>query len=796
MNIPIFAQQPRRRVHRFSEGHRRVDLPSFSETQIAAILGLAACLAVTGWVLLGFAGYREAAKEPGVAGAAAGLVLMAAWVGINFTPRNLYLAPMVLLAGARQFRTEAQSRSDESPFRWIAQTPPSKGAGALGAKPPANTSGAAPAAGAAKPDDDTRSLDALGGANTSVGLNLVAEAYRRGRFGIYDLEAAFDELPVLASGNQPALRGVDLQEMVKIILTRVSELRAQAQAAKKSTDLVYVNIRPQTQRCAAMLLRHEFASREAMQNLCEALEIPTLPDEGEASLVHKLNEQIARPGLAHLIATFTKDRKVEVSPQTQQLMAALQDETRGQALPAAQLAAANKRLLAEVFPAAFKKDQLEMDRAAVIIDLELAVSAESTDGVAFLESDFKDQALPEVARLIGVDLTAQEKGKERSDKEILEAINKRMLTGEWLKPFRNYLTGQRNVSELGSRLHNALIRYPHAQLFLGRRLLMEVLTQLFTRRPTAEAGYRDSVICPAYVADAHQLDLSHIPFHLNLTADGNRGFVRYMHAQQITLLEADGKGHRVDMGKPGQVERVSRDELGVIRPIGAPSTNRLEVDAVRMRAAKIILVLNQLHQKLLGVTQNQLLAGINELTPDERYYVEKLLQPIIWGTGEFNQAEFVDHEQAFTLGPLFGLATSSGESVESFLNRVNGALNDFHSITTLVRYCKSHDFYAKLEKPLREIERMRNTDKAIDEIAPRIKELIRQIMPDLFKREGMINLEDLLAGYADISSFLKVFLLQHPYVLKNLSEFVTGWQDTLSTELDFIQKAGAGYTRS
>ena len=65
-----------------------------------------------------------------------------------------------------------------------------------------------------------------------------------------------------------------------------------------------------------------------------------------------------------------------------------------------QLAAANKRLLTEVFPAAFKKDQLEMTRAAVVIDVELAVSAESTEGAVFHESDFKDQALPEVARLI------------------------------------------------------------------------------------------------------------------------------------------------------------------------------------------------------------------------------------------------------------------------------------------------------------------------------------------------------------------------------------------------------------
>jgi hypothetical protein len=63
-------------------------------------------------------------------------------------------------------------------------------------------------------------------ASAVLGLNLVTEAYRRGRFGINDLEAAFDTLPVLASGPPHALRGVELQEMVNIILTRVSELTA------------------------------------------------------------------------------------------------------------------------------------------------------------------------------------------------------------------------------------------------------------------------------------------------------------------------------------------------------------------------------------------------------------------------------------------------------------------------------------------------------------------------------------------------------------------------------------------
>jgi hypothetical protein len=98
--------------------------------------------------------------------------------------------------------------------------------------------------------------------------------------------------------------------------------------------------------------------------------------------------------------------------------------------------------------------------------------------------------------------------------------------------------------------------------------------------------------------------------------------------------------------------------------------------------------------------------------------------------------------------------------------------------------------YAKFEKPLREIERMRNSDKMMDGIAPKIKELIRQISPDMFRREEEIRFEDLLAGYGDISTFLKFFLIRHPYVLRNLSEFVTGWQDTLSTELAFLHKGG------
>jgi hypothetical protein len=67
--------------------------------------------------------------------------------------------------------------------------------------------------------------------------------------------------------------------------------------------------------------------------------------------------------------------------------------------------------------------------------------------------------------------------------------------------------------------------------------------------------------------------------------------------------------------------------------------------------------------------------------------------------------------------------------------------------------------------------------------------------PGLFRRGEDIRFEDLLAGYADISAFLKAFLLQHIFVLKNLSEFVTGWQDTLSAELTFIQKTDTGYVR-
>jgi hypothetical protein len=207
-------------------------------------------------------------------------------------------------------------------------------------------------------------------------------------------------------------------------------------------------------------------------------------------------------------------------------------------------------------------------------------------------------------------------------------------------------------------------------------------------------------------------------------------------------------------------------------------------------------VLSQLHQKLVGVTQNQLLAGINELNPDERYYLEKLLQPIIVGTGEFHRAEFVASEQANTLSPFFNLPTPPGEPIEQFLDRINGALKDYRCVTSLTRYCKSNDLYARFEKQLREIERMRNSDKVMDEIAPRIKELIRQIMPDIFKHEDEIRFEDLLAGYPDVSAFLKAFLLQHIYVLKNLSEFVTGWQDTLSTEMAFIQKTGSGFVRS
>jgi hypothetical protein len=652
---------------------------------------------------------------------------------------------------------------------------------------------ASPAAPAGTPPvDDARSLEVLG--RTSVGLNLATEAYRRGRFGMNDLEAAFDKLPVLTSGTPQALRGVDLQEMVRIILTRVSELRAQAQAEGKSTDLFFINIRPQTGLCSELFMRHEFVSRDVMVDLCGRLEIPVAPDEGEAALVHKLNDRLADPGLLFWITRFVKNHPIDLSAETQALLASLQDRPQDQPWPAPRLAAAHKRLLAAVFPAVFKKNRLEMDRAAVVIDLELAVSAESTDGVVFRESDFKDQALPEVARLIGVDLTPREKGKELSDKEILEGINRRMSTGEWLRPFRNYLTAQRQVSELASRLHNALIRYPHAQLFLGRRLLMEVLVPLFARKTAAETGYQDTVICPAYVVDAHQLDLRHIPFHLNLTVDGARGFVRYMHAQQITLLDADNQGYRIDMGKPAQVERVSL-EGDTLRPVGLPSTNRLEVDAVRMRAAKIILVLNQLHQKLVGVTLNQLLAGMNELQPEEKLYLERLLQPIIAGAGEFSRAEFVDPAGAFTLGPMLGVAAPEGETVESVLDRVNGAFRDYRCVAALVRYCRSNGLYAPYEKPLREIERMRNTDKVMEEIAPKIKELVRQVSPGLLRPGGDIPFEDLLAGYPDLSTFLKAFLLQHPYVLRNLSEFVTGWQDTLNTELAFIQKTDSGYVR-
>ena len=654
--------------------------------------------------------------------------------------------------------------------------------------PPTAKPGGGPANVSATPATAQTNLELSAGLS---GLNLSEEAFRRGRFNLNHLEAAFDKLPVLASGSQAALRGVDLQELVRLILACAAELRAQAQAAQKGTDLVFLNIRAQRSRCAEILFREEFTSGEKLREVCAALGVPAAPETGDLGLLQKLNRQLVDPATATPLTGYIQAQALRIQPQTQQLLSILQSWAQAASHPAAQVAALNKLILLDIFPAAFNPASVELDRAAVALEIELATSAEATQTAAFREGDFKDQALPEVARLLGMDLTPREKDKDLPDKEILEALNRRLQTGDWLKSFRIYLVSQRSLSELASRLHNAIIRYPHAQLFLGRRLLLEVLDRFFVKKPEAEAGFSAVVFCPAYEADYHHLDLKHVPFQMNLTADGKRSFARYMHAEHLTLLRPDNKGYRIDMGKPAQVERLSLDEQGTVRAGNVVSTNRLEVDIVRMRAASLIVILAQLHQKLLGVTQNQLLAGMNALTAEEKLHLEKLLQPLLVSTGELYRAELAPGEQIFALGPLLGLTPAPDETVDRFLARVNSALNDYRCLNNLTRYCKSQDLYARYEKPLRELERMRTDGKPMEDLALKLKGLLRQLQPEVFSQADTLRFEDLLAGYEDISAFLKTFFLRHSYVLNNLGEFVAGWQDTLSVELTFIRRAGA-----
>ncbi len=712
-------------------------------------------------------------------GLAAGGALLAYKLGLWAQPGVWRLAPAEAGVGRPMRGRLERATGAPSPYRQMAQATGAGGGGPAGAKPPA-----AAKVGAEGADGEAERV------GSSVQVNLGAEAYRRGRFTVNDLEAAFEEFPVLASGTQQTLRGVDLHEMVKLISTLAKELMARAQAEQRSTDAILVHLRPQRVRCAEILLKEEFASREAMRELCTALEIPAAPDEEELSLLQKLNQQIIRPGTADLMAGYIKDHEVRISAQTQRLLELIQGWGRRQDSSVAQVAPANKRLIAEVLPALLKRERLELERAAVVVEVELVVSAETSEGVAFRESDFKDKAPAQLAGLIGADITPKEKGKDLPDKDIVDAINRRMRENDWLKTFRNYLAGQRVLSDMAPKLLTAIARYPQARVFLGRRLIMETAPNLFIRRMDEEGGYRETLFCPAYDADLQQLDLKAIPFHLSLTADGNKGFVRYMHADRITLMGPDGKGYRIDMGKPTQVEKVVLHETGATN-VFSVSANKLEVDAVRMRAAAVVAILGQLCQKLVGVTQNQLLAGINELTADEKFYLDKLLRPILVGPSSLLAAELTADASLAELGAMLGLALAPDETVGGFVERAHHALRDYRSITSLSRYCKANDLYDRYEKPLRELERMRVDGKSVDEIAPLIKGLIVQLKPEWFRPETDIRFEDLRAGYADISAFLQAFLRRNSQVLRNLAEFVAGWQDTLGIELAFFRRGGS-----
>ena len=140
-----------------------------------------------------------------------GLVVLSAWLGwmLSFRPETLILGmvaagglawmvtrgaePQLGLAVARVPISQTTARPTAyapSPFVWMASTPPGKGA-----DPPSAAKPAPPAAGQAKVEEDSRTMDAMNRANTVVALNLVTEAYRRGRFTMNDLEAAFDQLP-------------------------------------------------------------------------------------------------------------------------------------------------------------------------------------------------------------------------------------------------------------------------------------------------------------------------------------------------------------------------------------------------------------------------------------------------------------------------------------------------------------------------------------------------------------------------------------------------------------------------